>query len=322
MKTGLYQNISKTIQAIRKAKKIIVASHVNPDGDTIGCLLALGHTLILMGKQVILLSQDGVPTRFQFLPGSELIMSDTHETADVSIAVDCGSVKQLGALRTAFFRSKITVQVDHHDFGNSFGKIQVLEEDAAAVGEIVYELIKALKVEITPAIATCLLTSIIVDTGSFRFTNIRSKTFDICSRLLRKGVDLQHLIEESYWKKSRSVAKLSGYAIMNADFSINGVVAWSTVYQKDFKRFGAHISDVDAVADDLRSIEGVKIATVFRETERKMFRVSLRSKYGINVANVARNFGGGGHHNSAGCVIRNSEKEKELLLKELEALVS
>ncbi len=322
MKTGLYNNISKAIKTIRKAKKIIVASHVNPDGDTIGCQLALGHTLILMGKRVILLSQDGVPSRFQFLPGSELILSETNDTADVSIAVDCGSVRQLGNTRAAFFRSKTTIQIDHHDFGNSFGKIQVLEEDAAAVGEIVYELIRALKVEITPAIATCLLTSIIVDTGSFRFTNIRSKTFDICGRLIRKGVDLQYLIEESYWKKSRSVAKLSGYAIMNASFSNNGVVAWSTVYQKDFKRFGAHISDVDAVADDLRSIEGVKIAAVFRETEKKRFRVSLRSKYGINVANVARNFGGGGHHNSAGCAIRNSEKEKEGLLKELDALAS
>ena len=319
--TGLYTNISQAVRAIRKAKTVIVASHVNPDGDTIGCLLALGHTLILMGKKVILLSQDGVPSRFQFLPGSELIMSETKEKADVSIAVDCGSVRQLGTVHVPFFHSKTTIQVDHHDFGNAFGKIQVMEEEAAAVGEIVYELIKALKVEITPAIAVCLLTSIIVDTGSFRFTNIRSKTFDICGRLIRKGVDLQHLIEESYWKKSRSVAKLSGYAMMQAEFSKDGNIAWSTVYQKDFKKFGSHISDVDAVADELRSIEGVKIAAVFRETQSRKFRVSLRSKYGINVALVAKDFGGGGHHNSAGCAIRNSEKEKQILLKELQALV-
>src|SRR3989338_3159263 len=156
--TGLYSNISKAVQAIRKAKKIIVASHVNPDGDTIGCLLALGHTLILMGKKVILLSQDGVPARFQFLPGSELILSHTAETAAVSIAVDCGSERQLGLVRIPFFKSKTTIQIDHHDFGNAFGKIQVLEEEASAVGEIVFELIKALKIEITPAIATCLLT--------------------------------------------------------------------------------------------------------------------------------------------------------------------
>jgi phosphoesterase RecJ-like protein len=321
MKKGLEKGIQQAVQAIHKADKIIVASHVNPDGDTIGCLLALGLSLLQIGKKVILLSQDGVPTRFQFLPGSELILSDTSETADVAIAVDCGSLRQIGKLKAAFFRAKTTIQVDHHDFGQSFGKIQVLEEEAAAVGEIVYELLRALKVEMTPAIATCLLTSIIVDTGSFQFANIRSKTFDISSRLLKNGVNLQHLIEESYWKKSRSMAKLSGYCMMKSHFSANGAIAWATVYQRDFRRFGAHQSDVDSVADDLRSIEGVKIAAVFRETEKHNFRVSLRSSDGIHVASVARAFGGGGHHNSAGCLIRNSENEKKRLLKELEILV-
>lgn len=312
MRKGLDENIQKAVRAIRKAKKIIVASHINPDGDTIGCLLALGLALISSGKRVILLSQDGVPARFQFLPGSELILSNTSETADVSIAVDCGSRKQLGLVQTPFFRSKVTIQIDHHDFGNAFGKIQVLEEDASAVGEIVYELINALPVKITSHIATCLLTSIIVDTGSFRFSNIRSKTFEICSKLIKKGIDLQYLIEESYWKKSRSTAKLSGFCISQAHFSEDGAIAWSIVYQRDFKRFKANLSDVDSVADDLRAIDGVKIAAVLRETDKKHYRVSLRSSHGINVAKVAKLFGGGGHHNAAGCSVTASEKEKLL----------
>lgn len=319
--TGLEESIKKAVQAVRKARRVIVACHVNPDGDTLGCQLALGLAIILLGKKVILLSQDGVPTRFQFLPGSELVLSETDETADVSIAVDCGSAKQLGTVKTAFFRSKATIQIDHHDFGQSFGKIQVLENEAAAVGEIVYEFIKALKVEVTPAIATCLLTSIIVDTGSFRFSNIRPKTFQICSDLLKKGVELQHLIEESYWKKSRAMARLSGWCVSQTKFSKDGKVAWATVYQKDFRNFGATLPDVDAVADDLRSIEGVKVAAIFRETERKSFRVSLRSSYGINVAQVAQTHGGGGHHNSAGCAIGGTEKAKSKLLAELETLV-
>ena len=319
MKKGLDENIQKAVRAIHKARKIIVASHINPDGDTIGCLLALGLALISAGKKVILLSQDGVPARFQFLPGSELILSGTSERADVSIAVDCGSEKQLGLMRTPFFRSKVTIQIDHHDFGNAFGRIQVLEEDAAAVGEIVYELIRALRVDITANIATCLLTSIIVDTGSFRFSNIRPKTFEICSKLIKKGIDLQYLIEESYWKKSRSTARLSGFCISQAHFSEDGSIAWSAVYQRDFKRFRAKLSDVDSVADDLRAVEGVKIAAVFRETEKKSYRVSLRSSYGINVAQVAKIFGGGGHHNAAGCSVSASEKEK--LLQHLSGLL-
>ena len=319
MKSGSDQNILKAVSVIRGAKKILIVSHVNPDGDTIGCLLALGLALLQMGKKVILLSQDGVPTRFQFLPGSELILSETSETADVSIAVDCGSARQLGTSQKAFFRSKTTVQVDHHDFGETFGKIQVLENEASAVGEIVYDMIRALKVDVTPAIATCLLTSIIIDTGSFRFSNIRAKTFKICGNLIDCGVDLQHLIEESYWTKSASTLKLSSHALLNAQYSANGSVTWTVVYQKDFKRFGAKLSDADAVADDLRSVEGVKVAAVFRQTEKGNFRISLRSKHGINVALVAKEFGGGGHHNSAGCGIKPSEKNK--LLESLESLI-
>ena len=319
MKSGFDLNVEKTVRAIRNAKKILIVSHVNPDGDTLGCLLALGLALLQMGKKAILLSQDGVPTRFQFLPGSELILSETSEAVSVAIAVDCGSAQQMGTAQKAFFKAKTTIQVDHHDFGASFGKIQILENEASAVGEIIYEIIHALKVGITPAIATCLLTSIIIDTGSFRFSNIRAKTFDICGKLIACGVDLQHLIEEAYWTKTPAMLKLTSHVLLNMQSSAEGGVVWAVAYQKDFKRFGAKISDADTVADDLRSVEGSKIAVVFRETEKGNFRVSLRSKHGINVAAVAKEFGGGGHHNSAGCGIKPSQKKK--LLQSLESLV-
>ncbi len=317
-KYGLDLRIDEAVRAIRRAKKILVVCHVNPDGDTLGCLLALGLAFLQMGKKATLLSQDGVPTRFQFLPGSELILSETTEAADVAIAVDCGSRQQMGTAQKAFFRAKTTVQVDHHDFGASFGKIQILENEASAVGEIAYELLHALKAEITPAIATCLLTSIIIDTGSFRFSNIRAKTFDICGKLIACGVDLQHLIEEAYWTRSVASIKLTSHVMLNMESSADGALVWAVAYQKDFKRFGAKISDADAVADDLRSVEGSKIAVVFRQTEKGNYRVSLRSKHGINVAEVAREFGGGGHHNSAGCSIQPSQKKK--LLQSLQSL--
>lgn len=317
---GLEKSIRAAVKALKPARNVLVASHINPDGDTIGCMLALGLSLLQLGKKVTLLSQDGVPTRFQFLPGSELIVSETQEVADVAVAVDCGSQAQLGASAKIFLKAKTTIQIDHHDFGQTFGKIQVLEEEASAVGEIVYELLRALRVDITPAIATCLLASIIVDTGSFRFSNIRAKTFSICGKLIKTGVDLQHLIEESYWKRSRAMARLTGHAIARCGFSEDGRVAWTVVYQSDFKRFRAELHDVDAVADELRSVEGVKIAVVFRETPRKTFRVSLRSGYGTNVALVAKKFGGGGHHNAAGCHVSRSQKEK--LLEELENFIT
>lgn len=319
---SLKANVRRAAAALRKAKKIVVICHINPDGDTLGCQLALGLALFLMKKKVILLSRDGVPSRFQFLPGSELVVTETDEKADAAVAVDCGSVQQLGDTKKAFFRAKTTITVDHHNFGTPFGGIRVQEDDAAAVGEIVYELIRALGVKITPAIATNLLTSIVVDTGSFRFSNIRPKTFELCGRLVGTGVDLKYLLEESYWKKSRPMALLSGHCLAKARFSEDGKVAWTDATQKDLNRFRAHVWDADSVADDLRTIEGVQASALFRETEKGRFRVSLRSDDRFNVAQVAMRFGGGGHHNSAGCVIRNSEKEKQKLLKELETLVA
>jgi phosphoesterase RecJ-like protein len=166
------------------------------------------------------------------------------------------------------------------------------------------------------------LTSIIVDTGAFRFSNTRAKTFDICAQLSKKGVDVQHLIEEAYWVKSRSMALLSSFTMLNAKFSKDGAVAWAVVSQRDVRRFGAWLSDADSVADELRSIEGVRVAALLRETERGTYRVSLRSKKGIHVATVAQHFGGGGHHNSAGCSLGRSESERRKLLKALEELVA
>jgi len=313
--------LKEGLRALRSAKKVIVVSHKNPDGDTLGCMLALGLALMQKGKHVFLVCQDAVPTRYQFLPGSELVQADCREKVDVAVAVDCGGVSQLGSAKKAFFKAKTTLQVDHHDFGDPFGKIQVVDPEASAVGEIVYYLVEALKVDITPAIATCLLTSIIVDTGAFHFSNIRAKTFEICAKLSKKGVDLQHLIEEAYWTKSRPTALLSSHAILKANFSRDGFIAWTVVSQASIRRYGAGLSDADSVADDLRSIENVKVAVLFRETDRGHYRVSLRSKKGIHVAIVARRFGGGGHHNSAGCVIRATEAEKKKLLQALGEII-
>ena len=254
-KKNLKKSVLVTARALRRAKKIMVVSHVNPDGDTLGCLLALGLALMQAGKKVSLLCHDAVPTRFQYLPGSELVGSPKPRKARCGRRGRLREPAAAGLDRGRVFPVPCTVQIDHHDFGDAFGKIQLLDPEASAVGEIVYDLLRALGTEITPAIATCLLTSIIIDTGAFRFSNIRAKTFDICARLVKKGVDIQHLIEEAYWVKSRPMALLSGHAVSRAVFSANGSVAWADVSQRDIVHYGAGLSDADSVADDLRSIQ-------------------------------------------------------------------
>lgn len=322
MSEAYVKSIKTAAKAIKSADRILITSHINPDGDTIGSLIALGLGLLSIDKRVVMVSPDGVPPRYQFLPGSELVLTDIRGKADIGIAVDCGSSNQLGKFAKKFQSIRETFQVDHHDFADSFCKYLVVDANAAAVGEIVFELLQEMNVEITPMIATNILTSIIVDTGSFRFSNIRGKTFRICADLLDSGVDLKHLMEEAYWKKTETTVRLESACIDRMKFERNGKVVWSLIRQPDFKKVNGTMADVDAVADDLRAIEGVKAAAVFREDERGNVRISLRSAAGINVAEVAKQFGGGGHYNSAGCLIPYSMSNVNKVIKILCTLVS
>lgn len=311
----LAKSIRLAVQKMLAAERIVISSHVHPDGDTMGSLLALGLGLLSMDKSVVMISPDGIPPRYRFLPGSELVLDRWEGTADLAIAVDCGTLRQLGKFGSLFQRAKNTIQIDHHDFADVFGKLLVADPAAAAVGEIVYDILKALGVKITPMIATCLLTSIIVDTGAFRFANIRSRTFRICADLLDRGVDLKYLLEEAYWKKSETTVRLEAISVARMKFERSGRVVWSYVPYADFRRVNGVASDVDGVADDLRSIDGVKVAALLRENEDGTCRVSLRSEAGINVARIAQVFDGGGHFNSAGCHMKNTRANRDKLVR-------
>jgi phosphoesterase RecJ-like protein len=311
----LTASIRTAAQKILSADRILISSHVHPDGDTMGSLLALGLGLLSIDKSVVMVSPDGLPPRYRFLPGSELVLERWDGSVDLAIAVDCGTVRQLGKFGTLFEKTRNTIQIDHHDFADVFGKLLVADPAAAAVGEIIYDLLKELKVKITPMIATCLLTSIIVDTGAFRFANVRSRTFRICADLLDHGVDLKYLLEEAYWKKSETTVRLEAVSVGRMKFERGGRVVWSYVNQADFKRLNGVPSDVDGVADDLRSIDGVKLAALMREGEDGACRVSLRSEAGINVAKIAQVFGGGGHFNSAGCHMKNTKSNRDKLVR-------
>ncbi|MEI8344886.1 MAG: DHHA1 domain-containing protein, partial [Candidatus Omnitrophota bacterium] len=184
-----------------------------------------------------------------------------------------------------------------------------------------YELLIQMKAVVTREIASCLLTSIIIDTGFFRFANIRPKTFDICSRLIKTGVELRELVEEAYWKKSVPTARLMGYCFSKVRLYDDGSIACADVSQRTLKRFKAKLSDLDNVADELRSIEGVRVAVLMRQTEKRSVRASLRSIGSLNVAGVAKQFGGGGHHNSAGCRLSDTPREKARFLAAVRELL-
>lgn len=308
-------------KAIKSARRIAIAGHVNPDGDSIGSLLALGLALERLGKEVVMLSADGVPRRYLALPGASRIVKAVTTPVDLAIAVDCSNREILGRSFEAFQRAGTILEIDHHEFRRPFGQARYIDTKAAAVGEMIHDLIIYLGIRITGAIAQNLLASIVVETNSFRLPNVRERTFEICTDLLKKGVDFYALTDAIFWSRSRQSVFLSGICFSRCRFTDRGRLAWSVVRRDDFRKTGGRDEDVDTVADEMRSIQGVDIAVLFREKDRQTLRVSLRSKDRINVGGVAEAYNGGGHFDVAGCSIPNTPLAMRGLLRRARGLL-
>ncbi|MDD4940081.1 MAG: bifunctional oligoribonuclease/PAP phosphatase NrnA [Candidatus Omnitrophica bacterium] len=302
-------------EKIAHAKSIVIAGHINPDGDSIGSLLSLGLGMEKLGKRVYMLSADAVPAKYRFLPGADRIISDTRKNADLAISVDCSNKEMLGSAYNVIKRAKDILEIDHHEFKRPFGNLFLIDYKAAAVGELVYRLLQELGIDIDRDIAQNLLTSIIVETNSFRLPNVRPLTFKICAELIKKDVDFYNLVDMVFWSRTRESAVLTGICLARCKFLEEGRLAWSIIREKDFKLVNGKDEDIDAVADEIRAIQGVEIVVLFREKSKKVLRVSLRSKGRINVAAVAEYYKGGGHFDIAGCTIPNNpESIRELLV--------
>lgn len=309
------QGLVKAAAAIKKAKHIAISGHINPDGDSIGSMLALGLGLQQLGKRVHMISFDGVPVRYRKLPGAGRIIKNLQEPVDLAIAVDCGSKEMLGTTFSSFKDAGDILEIDHHEFRRPFGTLSIVDRESAAVGEIIFELLKQLRVDITKPIAQNLMTSIIVETNSFRLPNTRPFTLEVCSALIRKGVNFYKLVNMVFWSKRRSAAILSGICLSRCKFMMGGRLVWSIIGSKDLKAARGKSEDIDPVPDEMRAIDRVKIAVLFREIDGNMLRVSLRSKGRVNVAEVAEHYKGGGHFDVAGCNIKNDPKTIQELLK-------
>lgn len=315
------RNIDIAINSIKNAKTLIIACHRNPDGDCIGSLLGLGIALKKIGKRVYLLSQDGVPKKYLKLPEANLIRKKINLKSDLAIAVDCNAKEMLGNVFNSFKRAKKIIEIDHHEFRRPFGDIELVDNNAAAVGEIIFRLIKELGIDIDSQIAENLLTSIIVETSSFRLPQVSQATFETCAKLISKDVDFYRLTKMVYWSRTRQDVVLSGLCLSRCRFLKNGKIVWSFAQKEDFRSARGKDEDIDAVADEMRAIEGVSIAVLFRQKNKGVLRVSLRSKGQINVAALAEKFGGGGHFDVAGCIVKDSEEIKRQILKEAEKLL-
>lgn len=318
-------NISAAKEIIERSKNILISGHINPDGDCIGSMLALGLSLQNLGKNVSMVCCDGLPKIYKNLPGAQFVVkkpSNLKNQFDLAISLDCNMFNMLGETSKYFSKTKHILEIDHHEFREKFGDVTFIDHKSACIGEMVYKLLKKLKVNIDKEIAENLMVSLLVETNSFRLPSVTPNSFKLAYELLRTGIDFYKMTNLIYWSRTKESAVLSGLCMSRCKFLSEGKIAWSIVKLKDLEQIGALDEDADAVADDMRAIKDVKISVLFREKSKDFLRVSLRSKKHINIAEVAMKYGGGGHFDVAGCFLPNSNKHINLMLKDLEKIVS
>lgn len=288
--------------AILRAHSIMITTHVNPDGDAIGSSLGLWHILRALRKQVDVITQDGAGQRYHFLPGADAINTSSGRAYDLGIAVDCGGIDRVGAAQELLRSCGTVMRVDHHAVGRPFGDVEFLDARAAAVGEMITALAESMGATIPPEAGECLLASIVEDTGCFQFESVSPASFRICADLVEAGADLHRVVQNLFWRNSEAATRMTGHCLETMTLDFDGRLAWTIASVEDFTRFGASQEDMDDVVHKLLSIADVEVAILLRETSGD-YRVSLRSRDYVDVADVAEEFGGGGHRRAAGCRI-------------------
>lgn len=305
------RHLQQVAQVLREAKSVVLACHLNPDGDTLGCALALQATLEAMGKRVVTLSSDGVPEIYRFLPGSEKILTSTEQRGfDVAVVCDTGMPDRIGKAKDAVFSARVIVDIDHHITEGAFGHIRIQQPKAAATAEIVYRLLKVMDAPVTPAIATCLLTGIITDTGLYRYMNVSPTTFRLSATLMEAGASPAQIAEEVFERRSFPSIKLLGRAIEHIQREEDGRLVWSYLSYEDFTDLGATDEDTEGIITHLRAIRDSVVLALLREVKPGRVRVSVRSRdEHIDMSKLAEKFGGGGHRLAAGFWVEGSIAE-------------
>ena len=310
---GLTQPLQDAAAAIHASQTIVLACHVNPDGDALGSMLGLALALLPLGKTVTCLSEDGIPDLLNFLPGAHLIQQITDEAAfDLALVVDSGDLPRVGqTIQPVIGRAGRVVDIDHHVTSGAFGDIRVLDARAASTAEIVYALLQTLQSPITTEIATCLFTGIITDTGSFRFQNVTPNTLQVAAALLEAGAPPAFISEHVFENRTFAATQLLGHALASLRTTPDGRIVWAHITASDFAETRATDQDTEGIVSYVRGVQGTEVGILFREMAGGGIRVSLRSRETVSVAEIASQFGGGGHRMASGCTVNLPLAEAE-----------
>ena len=301
-------NKNYLIGAVERAKTIAISGHVRPDGDAIGSTMGLYQYLKenYPNKTVAVYLED-VPDNFAHIRDEEA-MERRCDHYDLFIALDSGDVERLGdAGKVMQEDSDYVINIDHHITNTLFGNKNIVDAKASSTCQILFTLMDESKISKQTAMA--LYTGIIHDTGVFKHTNTSYQTMRIAGKLMAKGIAFGEIIDNSFYNKTYKQLKIMGKCLTDSERALNNLVIYAVMTLEDMERFNAKPSDLDGVIDELRTTEGVEVAIVISERTPNEFKISMRSNQVVDVASIAKYYGGGGHIKASGCTINGRPDE-------------
>lgn len=290
----------KAVNLIEKSNNIVIVSHKNPDADTIGSMLGLGISLKTIKKKVFYFNiEKELPKKFDFLPSYSKIKNNFPKYCDLVISVDCGSFDRIGIPKKNFS----ILNIDHHKTNTLFGDVDIINKDYASTSMVVFELLKYAKYKISPECATCLYAALAEDSGYFKFDRVNAKTFENASELINFGAKPNKIANLLTNRNSLAKLRLMQIYLSSMELKKYAKVCICRLSIDDFKKSGALISDSENLVQIGLSLATVELSIFMYELQNRQYKISLRSKNGIDCSEIAIYYGGGGHKKSAGFTV-------------------
>jgi len=316
---------------VSRHRRFLLTTHVNPDGDAIGSEVALALYLRARGKVVHVLNDSVVPPNFAFLTQSVTMEAYEPELAErrfgeaeAFVVLDTGNRQRIGRLAQHIDRHVLhVVVIDHHVSHNGFGQLNLVEPEASATAEILYDLLRPEAGALTPAIAEALYVALMTDTGSFRYSNTDAPAHRMAAELLHLGVDPQRIHAQVFSHASAGRLRFFGEALASMALVAHGRLVVLEVGPEQFHKHGLVGADTEGLVDMPRSIAGIEGVVLFSEVDAGKIKVSMRSNGRIAVDGIAAELGGGGHVHAAGALVRGARAEvRDRVVRALERQVA
>jgi len=290
---------------LSKPGETLLTTHILPDGDSIGSMLALGLAMLAAGHQVTMHSADGVPARYRFLPGAELVVcGDVPEVAYARVVtLDCSDPMRLRPVWPAI-RDRLLINIDHHTTNQRFATLNYVDPAAAATGEIIFDLLLVMGLSLSADVASAIYVAISTDTGSFKYENTTPRTHLLAAQLMEAGANPQKFSLQVFDLRSRAATYILRTALSSLQFSDDGRIAWMLLTEEDMQRVEARDEDLEGIVNFAKNIDNVEVGLIFRAKPDGTVKVAFRSRT-IDASQIAGRCGGGGHPRAAGCSLES-----------------